>query len=180
MFGNNPSMKAPRHIFGAFLVCSLALPTACEKKKNDDTVGPDKTTAKATNENKVEAKAKDGSHGAGDGTVIVVRGNYGDNLAMLTGKGGNIAVLFGDDGILIVDDQFADLAPQIKERITTVTKLKPDAIEFVLNTHFHGDHTGGNKVFGKDAHIVAHKNVRQRLIAGDEPSHGLAGCDLRP
>ena len=82
---------------------------------------------------------------------------------MLTGAGGNIGVSSGDDGIVIVDDQFAPLAPKIREALHGIT-AKP--IKFILNTHYHGDHTGGNAIFGHDAPIVAHENVRTRLAAG--------------
>src|SRR5688572_24126657 len=67
------------------------------------------------------------------------------NIHMLEGSGGNIGVSVGADGILIVDDQFAPLA----EKIETVVKgLNPGKLKFVLNTHHHGDHTGGNAAFG--------------------------------
>src|SRR5213083_2404246 len=82
---------------------------------------------------------------------------------MLTGAGGNIGVSSGDDGIVIVDDQFAPLAPKIKDALKGIAD-KP--IKFILNTHYHGDHTGGNEVFGKDAPIIAHENVRRRLQSG--------------
>jgi glyoxylase-like metal-dependent hydrolase (beta-lactamase superfamily II) len=82
---------------------------------------------------------------------------------MLQGAGGNIGVSVGEDGIVIVDDQFAPLAPKIKEALKGITD-KP--IKFILNTHYHGDHTGGNEVFGKDAPIIAHENVRRRLQSG--------------
>jgi cyclase len=82
---------------------------------------------------------------------------------MLTGAGGNIGVSVGEDGIVIVDDQFAPLAPKIKEALRGITD-KP--IKFILNTHHHGDHTGGNEVFGHDGPIIAQTNVRKRLEAG--------------
>jgi cyclase len=82
---------------------------------------------------------------------------------MLQGAGGNIGVSVGEDGIVIVDDEFAPLAPKIKEALKGITD-KP--IKFILNTHYHGDHTGGNEVFGKDAPIIAHENVRKRLQSG--------------
>jgi cyclase len=85
------------------------------------------------------------------------------SVYMLEGSGGNIGVSVGEDGIVIVDDQFAPLAPKIKTALQGITD-KP--IKFVLNTHFHGDHTGGNVVFGHDAPIVAHENVRKRLEEG--------------
>jgi cyclase len=82
---------------------------------------------------------------------------------MLQGAGGNIGVSVGEDGIVIVDDEFAPLAPKIKEALKGITD-KP--IKFILNTHYHGDHTGGNEVFGKDAPIIAQENVRKRLQSG--------------
>jgi cyclase len=82
------------------------------------------------------------------------------NIYMLTGSGGNIGVSVGPDGILIVDDQFAPLAPKIE---TALKQLNPGKLKFVLNTHYHGDHTGGNKYFGQQAHIIAHTNVRKQL-----------------
>lgn len=89
---------------------------------------------------------------------------------MLEGRGGNIGVSAGPDGILIVDDQFAPLAPKIR---AALSELAPRGarIEFVLNTHYHGDHTGGNPEFGPEAPIIAHANVRERLARprGDDP-----------
>jgi glyoxylase-like metal-dependent hydrolase (beta-lactamase superfamily II) len=83
------------------------------------------------------------------------------NIYMLEGSGGNIGVSVGQDGILIVDDQFAPLAEKIE---AAVKGLNPGKLRFVLNTHHHGDHTGGNAEFGaKDATIVAQSNVRERL-----------------
>ncbi|WP_437923934.1 MBL fold metallo-hydrolase [Sorangium sp. So ce291] len=82
---------------------------------------------------------------------------------MLEGSGGNIAVSVGDDGIVIVDDQFAPLAPKIKAALKGITD-RP--VRFVLNTHWHFDHTGGNAIFGAGAPIVAHENVRKRLVSG--------------
>ena len=85
------------------------------------------------------------------------------NIYMLEGSGGNIGVSVGTDGNLIVDDQFAPLAEKID---AAVQKLNPGKLKFVLNTHHHGDHTGGNAAFGaKDATIVAQSNVRKRLFA---------------
>jgi glyoxylase-like metal-dependent hydrolase (beta-lactamase superfamily II) len=82
------------------------------------------------------------------------------NVHMLRGSGGNIGVSVGSDGILIVDDQFAPLADKIKAALKTLGEGK---LKFVLNTHWHGDHTGGNAVFGPEAPIIAHDNVRKRL-----------------
>jgi cyclase len=82
------------------------------------------------------------------------------NVYMLEGAGGNIGVSAGPDGILIVDDQFAPLADKIR---AALKGINGGPLEFVLNTHWHGDHTGGNAAFGKDATIIAHHNVRKRL-----------------
>src|SRR5262245_33513525 len=82
------------------------------------------------------------------------------NVYMLTGSGGNIGVSVGSDGILIVDDQFAPLAEKIE---AALRQLSPGKLKFVLNTHYHGDHTGGNAHFGRQAHIIAHANVRKHL-----------------
>ena len=82
---------------------------------------------------------------------------------MLTGSGGNIGVSVGEDGIVLIDDQFAPLAPKIREALKGISG-RP--IKFVLNTHYHGDHTGGNEVFGREAPVIAHTNVRKRLHQG--------------
>jgi len=85
------------------------------------------------------------------------------NIYMLEGAGGNIGVSAGEDGIVIVDDQFAPLAPKIRAALKGIVD-KP--IKFVLNTHYHGDHTGGNEDFGKEGTIIAQTNVRKRLASG--------------
>jgi glyoxylase-like metal-dependent hydrolase (beta-lactamase superfamily II) len=79
---------------------------------------------------------------------------------MLEGRGGNIGVSVGPDGVLIVDDEFAPLAEKIRAAIDKIGKGK---LKFVLNTHHHGDHTGGNIAFGPEAPIIAQSNVRKRL-----------------
>ena len=92
---------------------------------------------------------------------------------MLQGSGGNIGVSVGEDGVMLVDDQFAPLAPKIREALKGITS-KP--IKFVLNTHFHGDHTGGNAQFSSEATIIAHENVRERLKQGGT----VAGNEVKP
>ena len=82
------------------------------------------------------------------------------NVYMLEGSGGNIGVSVGDDGILIVDDQFAPLADKIRAALKGLGDKK---LRFILNTHWHGDHTGGNIAFGPEGTIIAHDNVRKRL-----------------
>jgi len=82
------------------------------------------------------------------------------HVYMLEGRGGNIGVSVGPDGVLIVDDEFAPLAEKIRAAIDKIGKGK---LKFVLNTHHHGDHTGGNIAFGPEAPIIAQSNVRKRL-----------------
>ncbi|MBM3837931.1 MAG: MBL fold metallo-hydrolase [Verrucomicrobia bacterium] len=95
------------------------------------------------------------------------------NIYMLEGAGGNIGVSVGPDGLLIVDDQFAPLAQKIE---AALKQLNPGKLKFVLNTHHHGDHTGGNAHFGREAHIIAHTNVRKRLRKG--PSESQPGLPI--
>ncbi len=90
------------------------------------------------------------------GTTQVAPGIY-----MLTGSGGNIGVTVGADGVMVIDDQYAPLTDKILAAIRAIT---PQSVRFVLNTHWHGDHTGGNENLGRaGALIVAHENVRERL-----------------
>ena len=78
------------------------------------------------------------------------------NVYMLQGSGGNIGVSVGDDGLLIVDDQFAPLADKIRAALKGLADKK---LRFILNTHWHGDHTGGNVVFGPEATIQKRRLV---------------------
>ncbi|HEX3185537.1 MAG TPA: MBL fold metallo-hydrolase [Pyrinomonadaceae bacterium] len=82
------------------------------------------------------------------------------NIYMLEGAGGNIGVSVGTDGVLIVDDQFAPLAEKIR---AALKGLNQGQLRFILNTHWHGDHTGGNAAFSPEATIIAHDNVRKRM-----------------
>ncbi|PYV54934.1 MAG: MBL fold metallo-hydrolase [Acidobacteria bacterium] len=88
---------------------------------------------------------------------------------MLQGAGGNIAASIGEDGIVVVDDQFAPLAAKIEAALRGVTD-KP--VRFIINTHYHIDHTGGNAWFQKQAPIIAHDNVRKRLEQGSVAGNG--------
>jgi len=100
------------------------------------------------------------------------------NVYMLEGEGGNIGASVGEDGIVIVDDQFAPLADKIKAALKGVTD-KP--VRFVINTHYHGDHTGGNAIFQKDAPVIAQDNVRKRLEAGGKAgNNGSVAMDFKP
>lgn len=84
-----------------------------------------------------------------------------DTVYMLTGAGGNIGLSIGADAVVMVDDQFAPLTPKIKEAIA---RLSPNPVKYLVNTHWHFDHTGGNENFGAaGAAIVAHENVRKRM-----------------
>jgi cyclase len=84
-----------------------------------------------------------------------------DTVYMMTGAGGNLGVSVGEDGVFLIDDQFAPLTPKIQEAIA---KLSAKPVKFLLNTHWHFDHVGGNENLGKaGAVIVAQENVRKRL-----------------
>ncbi len=83
------------------------------------------------------------------------------NVYMLIGQGGTIGVFVGDDGVFVIDDQFAPLTDKILAASAAITS---EPVRFVFNTHWHGDHPGGNENLGKTgALIVAHENVRERL-----------------
>ena len=84
-----------------------------------------------------------------------------DSVYMLTGEGGNLGLSAGPDAVFLIDDQFAPLTPRIKAAIARITK-KP--VKFVLNTHWHFDHVGGNENLGKGGAVIfAHENVRKRM-----------------
>ena len=84
-----------------------------------------------------------------------------ENIYMLQGRGGNIGILVGKDGVLMIDDQFAPLGDKIK---AAISKISDEQIKFLINTHWHRDHTGGNEIFANSgAIIVAHENVRKRM-----------------
>ena len=102
--------------------------------------------------------------------------DLGNRTYMLEGQGGNITVAVGNDGILMVDGQFAPLSDKIKAAIKAISPLP---IKYMINTHYHGDHTGGNENFAKDGvTIVAHDNIRVRLAAGTIA--GLTGAKAAP
>lgn len=88
--------------------------------------------------------------------AVHISGNY----YLLKGGGVNVGVTAGDDGILIIDDHYSTMTDNVRAALREIGSDKP---EFILNTHLHGDHTGGNEAFGKNSHIIAHKNVRKRL-----------------
>ncbi len=93
--------------------------------------------------------------------VEITTTDLGDGLFMLMGEGGNLGLSIGDDGTFLIDDQYAPLSAKIQAAIAAVTDMPAT---YVINTHWHGDHTGGNENFGKaGAVIVAHDNVRKRM-----------------
>ncbi len=91
--------------------------------------------------------------------------DLGNGVSMIsTGAGGNLAVCVGDDGVFLVDSEYAPLAAKVK---TAIAALSPESVAYVLNTHWHFDHVGGNELFAGDgALIVAHENVRARMATG--------------
>lgn len=94
----------------------------------------------------------------------------GGNVYMLQGAGGNIGVLATKQGLVLVDDQFSPLAERINNAMKDISK---QGLKYIVNTHFHGDHTGSNSFFAHQAPIFAHKNVRERL-AEKEPAEQVA------
>ena len=102
--------------------------------------------------------------------------DLGDKVFMLEGQGGNITVAVADDGIIMVDGQYAPLHDKIKAAIEVISKAP---VKYLINTHYHGDHTGGNELFATDGvTILAEINVRKRLEAGT--TNGLTGAKTPP
>jgi cyclase len=100
------------------------------------------------------------------------------NVYLLTGEGGNIAADIGDDGIVLVDDQYARLGGKIQAALKGITD-KP--IRFVINTHYHDDHTDGNQYFQLQAPVIAHDNVRRRLeTSGESGNRGSISFAANP
>lgn len=94
-------------------------------------------------------------------TVQVRSQRVAEGLYMLTGAGGNIGVSLGDDGTLLVDDQFAPLTARIQAAVRALTS---QGVKYLINTHWHGDHVGGNENFGTAGVVlIAHDNVRERM-----------------
>lgn len=97
--------------------------------------------------------------------VEISRESLRGDVHMLVGAGGNIGVLANDAGMLMVDDQYAPLAERISAALDAIA---PGGPRFVLNTHYHGDHTGGNDFFARTGTILAHANVRLRLLDDEQ------------
>jgi cyclase len=89
-----------------------------------------------------------------------------DDLHIIVGSGGNVAVLTTDEGVILVDDKFDRNVPEIIEKVKSITS---QPVRYVLNTHHHGDHTGGNTTLAKTVEIVAHDNVYTNMVKGKQP-----------
>ena len=110
------------------------------------------------------------SQGQDFSKVEITSTDLGHNMYALAGSGGNITIAVGTDGIIQVDTEFAPLHDKIKAKIASISPLP---VKFIINTHYHGDHTGGNEGFAKDGIIiVAHENVAKRMAT---PSMNAAG-----
>ncbi|MEP1094291.1 MAG: MBL fold metallo-hydrolase [Cyclobacteriaceae bacterium] len=100
-------------------------------------------------------------HAQGWENVQITANKVASNVYYLKGQGGNIGVLIGSDGVLLIDNQFAPLTDKI---IAAVKEISPAQITYLVNTHYHGDHAGGNENFkNKEVEIIAHSNVIKRL-----------------
>jgi len=105
---------------------------------------------------------------AQDKPVEYVPTNLSDTVTMVKGQGGNIAVSAGADGVFIIDDQLKPLTDQL---IAAIRKIDDRPVRFVINTHYHGDHVGGNETLGKTGSvIIAHDNIRRRM-SSDQFNH---------
>jgi len=103
----------------------------------------------------------DNSHFPRSQDIAVKTAKVSGNVYILQGRGGNVGAVVGPEGILIVDDDYKAVSKALAAALKALGNEKP---RFVLNTHWHGDHTEGNEFFGKDSTIVAHINVRKRLM----------------
>ena len=102
--------------------------------------------------------------------VEVKTTDLGKNTYMLEGAGGNVTIAVGTNGVIMVDAQFAPMHDKLKAAIAKITK---QPVAYLINTHYHGDHTGGNAAFAKDgAIIVAHQNVKNRLVSPPPGANG--------
>ncbi len=97
-----------------------------------------------------------------------------DNFYMLEGSGGNIGIFVGDDGVFMIDSQYAPLTPKI---LNAIKKITPKSVSYLLNTHWHGDHTGGNENMNAvGAKIISHENVRKRMSS----IQNIRGREIKP
>jgi glyoxylase-like metal-dependent hydrolase (beta-lactamase superfamily II) len=138
--------------FAAFAALTLASPQAFAQAQPAPPIGPDFS--------KIEVKTFDLSK----------------NTYMLEGAGGNVTIAVGKDGIIMVDGQFA---PMHDKLVAAIKAKSPLPVKYLINTHYHGDHTGGNEGFAKDGiTIIAHKGVKDRLAAGT--THNITGAKTAP
>lgn len=135
------------HIVTMLLTLACGWNLGCERGKDSAPVTP--------TDRRSDHRAGDTKDDTAIETVSVA-----GNIHMLVGRGGNVGVSVGTDGILIIDDKFAPMADAIRAALKA---LHDGQLTYVLNTHYHSDHTGGNEVFGKEATIIAHDNVRRHL-----------------
>jgi glyoxylase-like metal-dependent hydrolase (beta-lactamase superfamily II) len=89
-----------------------------------------------------------------------------DDLHVIVGSGGNVAVLTTGEGVILVDDKFDRNVPEILDKVRSITS---QPVRYVLNTHHHGDHSGGNQTLIKSAEIVAHDNAYANMVKGKQP-----------
>ncbi|MSO30371.1 MAG: MBL fold metallo-hydrolase [Acidobacteria bacterium] len=117
------------------------------------------------------------AQGTPDFSKVEIKANrIADNFYTLDGQGGAIGVLFGPDGVFMVDTQFAPLSEKIA---AAIKRLTPQPIRFVVNTHVHGDHTGGDENFGKmGATIIAREELRFRLAHPNPQANGAPGVPM--
>ena len=109
-------------------------------------------------------------------TVQIKTTDLGNRMFQLEGEGGNVVVALTDEGVIMIDNQFEELHDKLK---AAIAKLTPQPIRYVVLTHFHRDHAGGNEAFAKDgAVIVAHETIKMRLAAGT--INGLTGNKVPP
>lgn len=101
--------------------------------------------------------------------------NVSDNVYCLYGAGGNIGILKGEQGILLVDSQYAKYSSEILEEIK---KISPDPILYLINTHYHGDHVGGNSILGKGATIISHLNCKNSMLKGKKPEEAASAMGV--
>ncbi len=135
----------------ALMACSSGGEVTLDEKPVDEVV---KQATEKQDQPKTETKADQPEY-------KLERTDLGQGVYMLVGRGGNLGVSTGADGVFVIDDQFAQFAPAI---IKEIGSLSDGPIRFVANTHYHGDHTGGNEVMrDTGASIVAHDNVRVRM-----------------
>jgi cyclase len=112
-----------------------------------------------------------GAQGQDFSKVQIKVTHVSEDVYMLQGAGGNIAASVGEDGIVIVDDEYAPLAEKIRAALHTIG-VTDKPVRFVINTHYHGDHTGGNLNFASTSTVIAQDNVRKRLESGGRGGNG--------